>query len=353
MESIDTKPHNRQAGKAPVVPGSDAAELVSLCKRNAHNARQAELLRHREPPGPVVEPSPELERKRAMRLDAFGRAEFFARSTVHTDAVAKAHSVIDLIVAQQGKVKYPGGAWLIGPGGVGKSFIADLIARRYPSVDDGVDYWQPILNVRLGHTPKPEQLTRRLLAGLGRTVVGVYNEDQFDAFLVQALQQSGVRLLIVEQAHQMYPVTSTARVRDRISGTVGDYLNAVYDKTGIGILLVGTPGLLDWYAADPQLSTRWSAMIHLNNMNYDDTFVAVLQTLDELAPIDEQASLASPRISSAIHNVTGGNFRALKMLLRQALIFALQDRSCSIKDVHLSHACLSVFGPDTLFFKGK
>jgi DNA transposition AAA+ family ATPase len=104
---------------------------------------------------------------------------------------------------------------------------------------------------------------------------------------------------------------------DRLKMTGLEQMRAIFDQGGIGMVLIGMPGLEKQFARYPQLYSRIGFVHEFKPLSREE----VRQLLQErwwpaLAPMPE-GGIADEESIAAIIRVTGGNFRLLHRLLTQ------------------------------------
>lgn len=104
---------------------------------------------------------------------------------------------------------------------------------------------------------------------------------------------------------------------DRLKMTGLEQMRAIFDQGGIGMVLIGMPGLEKQLARYPQLYSRIGFVHEFKPLSRDE----VRQLLQErwwpaLAPQPE-GGIADEESVAAIIRITGGNFRLLNRLLTQ------------------------------------
>jgi DNA transposition AAA+ family ATPase len=188
-----------------------------------------------------------------------------------------------------------------GPSGVGKTEAVKKYARLNQDVI--------LIEADLGQTAKVlfADIHRKLgLDGYG-TVHSMFEDS------IARLRGSGILIIVDEAEHLPYKAL--------------ELLRRVYDKAGIGILLVGMPRLISnlrgrrgEYA---QLYSRVGAAPRLGTLRADDTRMIVDSLLQ-----------SQDNVWKAFHEASGGNTRTLsKLILRAKRIAELNNTSITTQVV--------------------
>ena len=239
----------------------------------------------------------------------------------------------------------PGGLWLLGEGGVGKSFILKYIQEHYPPSETTTARRCPVISLTFSSRPTEKEVISLLLMQLGQdpSMLRFQTLSELEHILVMAIRSADTLAILMDEAHHVWLNVNAARVADRIGGQVGDFLKHLYTRTGVAFIFCGMPGMERILMVDSQAKTRWNGVFRLSLFSYDLEFLSVLASLDESLPMAEKSNLHEPELSAKIFKVCEGNFRVLKNFLAQAVFFAAQAGSKSIAP-HLSMACTMIFG---------
>lgn len=130
-----------------------------------------------------------------------------------------------------------------------------------------------------------------------------------------------VKLIIVDEA-------------DRLTTSSIEYLRDIFDRTNMGLILIGMPGIEKRMARYPQLYSRVGFAHHYRPLQSDEiTFVITRHWRKFGLSIDETDFTDSQAIA-AIARLTGGNFRLLHRLFVQIdRVLAINELSVITEDV--------------------
>ena len=79
----------------------------------------------------IADLSAEQKRLKAMQGSPAEREYYTKHIAIHSRAYKSAVEYVDNLLARSARSQEPGGLWLLGEGGVGKSFVLKYIRDRY------------------------------------------------------------------------------------------------------------------------------------------------------------------------------------------------------------------------------
>ncbi|HEY5306111.1 MAG TPA: AAA family ATPase [Pseudolabrys sp.] len=224
-----------------------------------------------------------------------------------------------------------------GPAGVGKT----LSARRYANWDMAeplIEGWGPrtpadaAVNAALArsravfHTPTVLGTLRSLRDTLDEHMVrvGICIEEHADADSAgQGVRDSRrlVELLIIDESERL-PTTAIELIRE------------IFDRTGVGVILIGMPGLEKRLSRYPQLFSRVGFAHHYRPLQGDELTFVLTRHWRRLGLALDDADFTDTQAIAAIARITGGNFRLLHRLFVQiGRILKINDLSIITEDV--------------------
>ncbi len=214
-----------------------------------------------------------------------------------------------------------------GPPGVGKT----LSARHYADwdiVDRYLGYHVYLNQSKPGAVPIPPELTRSrtivytpTMHNTPRTVdtkVRYYHDrlnwaiqsmldpDTGPSIEFDLRSQLNTELLIVDEADRL-KTPSLEQVRDH------------YDRTGIGLILIGMPGIEKRLARYPQLYSRVGFVHHYRTLSATEQAFIMARHWPHLNLAEPSAAndYTTVEAVAAIARITGGNFRLINRLIAQ------------------------------------
>lgn len=301
----------------------------------------------------IVDLSAEQKRIKAMQGSPAEREYYTKNIAIYSKSYKSAVQYVNNLLARSAREPGPGGLWLLGEGGVGKSFVLKYIQEHYPPSESTTARRCPVISLTFSSRPTEKEVIGLLLMQLGQdpSMLRFQTLDELKHILVLAIRSADTLAILMDEAHHVWLNVNAARVADRIGGPVGDFLKRLYDATGVAFIFCGMPGMERILMVDSQARTRWNGIFRLTQFAYDIEFLSVLASLDESLPMAEKSNLHEPDLSAKIYKVCDGNFRVLKNFLSQAVFFAAEANSKSIAP-HLSMACSMILGQSHNPFEG-
>lgn len=293
-------------------------------------------------PSPVAkEPvlSPQQLRAQAMAGTPKDRQIFSLSVRIDVEGFRLASIFMERLLDSARRTKSPGGLWLLGEGGSGKTFALTSFAERHPHVTQGVIQTCEVLRLPFEGRPAESDIWLGILLQLGQNPDALLrlSNKKLKSLVYEATEQATVRVILFDEAQHLFISSSASggkRSKDRLGGPLADVLKRFYDKSGVAYVFAGTPGLRDYVERDPQVNTRWPAVRLLEEFQYDEKFIGALAVLDVALPMEEPAGLSEPELSKQIFASSQGNFRLLKNFLAKAVFIAASAGSKSIERKH-------------------
>jgi DNA transposition AAA+ family ATPase len=112
-----------------------------------------------------------------------------------------------------------------------------------------------------------------------------------------------VELIIVDEADRLN-VASLEQLRDH------------YDRSELGLILIGMPGIEKRLARYPQLYSRIGFVHHYRTLSADEQ-ASIVASQWPMLHLDDRTDFTTAEALAAISRITGGNFRLTTRLLAQ------------------------------------
>ena len=138
---------------------------------------------------------------------------------------------------------------------------------------------------------------------------------------LRSTQPGHVELLVIDEA-------------ERLSSTALEYVRDQFDRTGIGVVLIGMPGIEKRMARYPQLYSRVGFAHHYRPLQGDELSFVLTRHWRQLGLTLDDADFTDSQAIAAIARITGGNFRLLHRLFVQIeRILRINDLTVITSDV--------------------
>lgn len=218
-----------------------------------------------------------------------------------------------------------------GPAGVGKTVSAHRFTR-WNQASELLEIWGPrdpsdaiaydALNRSRAvfYTPAVSEnarQTRDQLGGLMSRVEGCIDLAQHpEQSLPTRKRPNQIEMLVIDEA-------------ERLSPQALEHIRDIFDRTGIGIILIGMPGLEKRFERYPQLYSRIGFAHHYRPLKGDELTFVLSRNWRKLGLQPDEADFTDHQAIASIARITGGNFRLLHRLFVQI------ERILKINDLSL------------------
>jgi len=138
---------------------------------------------------------------------------------------------------------------------------------------------------------------------------------------------AGLDWLIEDVVHPENPIMSPPRQRytelilideaDRLKVLPLEQVRDIYDRTKIGVVLIGMPGLEKRLARYPQLYSRVGFVHHFRELSTDELRFILAHKWQQLGLAFSSDDFTDAEALAAIARITGGNFRLVQRLFSQ------------------------------------
>ena len=104
---------------------------------------------------------------------------------------------------------------------------------------------------------------------------------------------------------------------ERLSVTALEFIRDIFDRTGVGVMLIGMPGMEKRLSRYPQLYSRVGFAHHYRPLQGDELSFVLTRHWRKLGLTLDEADFTDTQAMASIARITGGNFRLLHRLFVQ------------------------------------
>lgn len=155
---------------------------------------------------------------------------------------------------------------------------------------------------------------------------------------------AGLDWLIEDVVHPENPIMSPPRQRyvelvlideaDRLKVQALEQVRDIYDRTTVGVVLIGMPGLEKRLARYPQLYSRVGFVHHFRQLSTEELLFILAHKWEQLGLTFSPDDFKDAEALAAIARITGGNFRLVQRLFSQIeRIMQINELSIITKEV--------------------
>lgn len=211
---------------------------------------------------------------------------------------------------------------LVGPTNNGKTMIVEKFRRDHPpvgaaDVPDGIARI-PVLSIQMPPAADEMRFFGAILTGLGVPGVRSVRLSAKQDAAVRALRATGVRMLVIDEAHNVLSGT-----RDQQRRLLGVWL-WLGNELQIPLVAAGTAEALRAIQSDDQLANRFEPL-RLPLWRDNSHYRRLLATLEAVFPLRASSSLASHDIAQAILAVSEGLLGEIVSVVARAAVQAIRS----------------------------
>lgn len=263
-------------------------------------------------------------RPETQALAALPGAERLAGlNSEHWIGYTRAHRVLAqleaLLTHEPGKVR-PRNLLIVGPTNNGKTMIAEKFHRTHPprTADDGEYEVIPVLRVQMPAEATTRRLYTALLIAMGTPVSLQGHNDLREALAVRLLRAVGVRLLVIDEVHNLLGATAR-RQRELLN-----LLRFLGNELRIPLVCLGTRDAYLAIRSDDQLENRFHPL-RLPRWEEGEELARLLASFETVLPLREPSQLASAPLRELILRRSEGTIGEIALLLADATATALRQ----------------------------
>lgn len=256
--------------------------------------------------------------------EALRRALPIDRLVIPHAAFATALAALDRGFQLGKEFSVPAGVRVYGPPGTGKTTLLRYFADSLPRFDL-IEPGMGVVRIRLPRAPHIGSVVESVLRALqypfpavSSTTVGIKRE-----LSIEALRRKGTRLLAVDEAHNLCGASVGAKRESAEGTTVSNYLSELIDEAKVAICLAGGPALERLEERDRYLASRCPTCLELSNFPLNGQWLGLVAAIVKQCDTFDLKFVNQEDQRRPLHDATAGNPRALKTLLIEAVLVAV------------------------------
>lgn len=266
---------------------------------------------------------------------------------VRHDRFQQLLGTLDRMFLLSKELRQPIGGVIGGSAGVGKSTLCRYFVDTLPQ-HDLAESGSGLVYIRLRRGRSLAAVVQQIFGQLRYPPfrIDAASLDAKRSLSLDALRRRKIRLLLVDEGHQIMP----QRVSRREDGSaISEYFRELMDEAGTAVCLVGGTSLADLGRIDPFLESRCVVNEALRDFALDDSWLSLVQSLMPAnATLNFKKLQASREVREGLHKSTHGNLRRLKQFLTELAMATVDARKSEPDQALLQLAFHRAFGTEEL-----
>ncbi len=211
---------------------------------------------------------------------------------------------------------------IVGGTGTGKTTAVKCYENWFPRFDDGDGMVIPILSSRVPAPATIKGIATQLLDALDDELACEGTLTSQTMRLHRLMKSAGVELLIMDEVQHFLSCSPSS------VPVACDWLASLSNTTGVPIVFIGTPDVVDVLNCHHGLSRRLT-VIELKPFGWEtkreqEDFKSLLKAVEMKLPIRQSIPLSSPEMAFRLLCSSDGVMSHLMGIIKTAAVFALQ-----------------------------
>lgn len=294
-------------------------------------------------------PDPDEAETNARRLHTYSVAALrvaaqIERVYVNHTAFADGLKTLDRLFQLGTELETPQGYLLVGPPGSGKTALFRYFRDSLPS-SSLFSSSAGAIGLRVPKRPRPGLLVREFLRILKYPFAGGSYKQLYERrqLVFEALRSNGTRLVWLDEAHHLLPKHASRQIEhDETEAT--ELLRELMDECKVSLVLAGSDELDNLKTIAPHFTTRVAGRAALGIFELDASWLGFLKAFSAQSLGFDIRLIEDRSLAKLLHFATGGNLRAFKQLILEAVLVAHDANELRLTQDHLRKAFDLVFG---------
>lgn len=228
----------------------------------------------------------------------------------------EAHARLEQILRSERRMR-PDNLLIVGASNNGKTAIARRFQTRQVMPEDPQAEVSriPVALIQAPNGPRIPQLLASILAALGREVGARRTTAQLRGETYKAMQDVGLRLLLIDDLHNMKGSNAAAMLVE---------LREIGSVTGVSLGCFATKEIAYVLRQDEQLANRLELFVLPRWRRDDPDYLRLLATFERALPLRQRSILTTPETAARILAMGEGLIGGIARVLRRAAAEAVR-----------------------------